>query len=72
MDAACPQAADASWKGKVEAVVEELQKEKAAGKDAARRAGEAADAAAARIRELEAALAANTQALKAKEAECSK
>lgn len=51
------QASDASWKGKVEALVEEVQREKAAGKDAAKKAADAAAVAAARIQDLEGRLA---------------
>ena len=65
------QALDASWKTKVESLVEELQREKAAGKDAAAKAAAADADAQASIRSLNASLAKAEQGLaaKAKEAD---
>ncbi len=65
------QALDTSWKGKVESLVEELQREKAAGKDVAAKAAAADAEAQACIRSLNASLAKAEQGLaaKAKEAE---
>lgn len=67
-----PQSLDASWKAKVEALLGELQREKGAAKDAAGRAAGQQEEASARVRTLEAGLAATEQQMQANAAEATR